>query len=163
MVIRPATAADLDAICDIADEIAALHHQHAATIFLPPPGAVRDRAYWLASISTVEATMLVACTPGATAQGPERITGFISARLFDTTAVTFLQPRKSCQIGTVVVAAAHQRQGVGEQLMRAIEAWAAAHRAADVQLQVFAFNHTAAAFYAALGYAVQSHTLSRAV
>jgi ribosomal protein S18 acetylase RimI-like enzyme len=153
--IRAATAQDLEQICVLADETAELHHLHEPEVFVPPD-TQRDRAFWLASIEQDDGTTLVAEKLG-------RIVGFVTARMLTTVSASFLRPRITSRIGSIVVSRLNRREGIGTSLIRAIEAWAAAQSAVEVRLEVFSFNEEAIRFYAALGYATRLHTLCRSL
>lgn len=153
MQLRTATAHDAPQICQLADELAAFHHDNEPLVFLPPDQE-RDREFWVSSIGQPGATILVA------ADG-DRVMGFITAKLWSGVAAPFLTPRIMCRIGTIVVSRDAQRKGIGALLIRGAEAWAAAQHALELRLEVFAFNEVAVAFYRKLGYDVQSQNMSR--
>lgn len=153
MFVRTATEADLDQICALADEIALLHHTNEPTVFAQPDCA-RDRDFWRSCISQADGVVLLA------EEGNE-VHGFISAKITTTTSPSFLNERVVCRIGTIVVSAQAQRQGLGTQLIQAVERWAQSARAVEVRLEVFDFNRQAQSFYARHGYAEQSHILCK--
>ncbi len=153
MNIRTATEADLDHISALADEVAALHSDNEPEVFAGP-NASRDREFWLSCITQREATVTVATNDGT-------IVGFVTARVTSINAPTFLKERAICRIGTIVVSSRAQRQGIGTELIRSVEAWAKSKSAVETRLEVFAFNRRALSFYASLGYAVRSHILHK--
>lgn len=153
MQLRTASANDVLQICQLADEIAELHHGQAPDVFLPPD-ADRDREFWVSAIGQPAATVFVA------ADG-DKVVGFITAKLWSGAAAPFLTQRIMCRIGTIVVSRDARRQGIGVLLIRGAEGWAAAQHAVEVRLEVFAFNEAAVAFYKKLGYDVQSQNMSR--
>lgn len=59
-------------------------------------------------------------------------------------------------IGLVAVHAEYRRRGVGRQLMRAVDAWAATRGAAAVAVVTQGGNHAACGLYAGCGYALES-------
>ncbi len=151
--VRTATEADLDQICAVADEVAALHHSHVPEIFAAPD-TMRDREFWWSWITQTQSTIHVATDQ-------ETVVGFITAKVTQGTVATVLKPRIFCRIGTIVVASSARRQGVGTALMRSIEEWAIGQSAVETRLEVFDFNQEALAFYEELGYGVQSHIMRR--
>lgn len=153
MQLRTATTHDAPQICQLADEIAALHHDNEPRVFLPP-NQERDREFWVSSIGQPGTTVLVA-TDG------DRVMGFITAKLWSGVAAPFLTPRIMCRIETIVVSRDAQRKGIGALLIRGAEAWATEQHAVELRLEVFAFNEAAVAFYRKLGYDVQSQNMSR--
>jgi GNAT superfamily N-acetyltransferase len=119
-----ASEADLDQICVIADEVAALHHGHVPEIFAAPD-TLRDREFWKSWITQTQSTIHV-----ATHQ--ETVVGFITAKVAPGTVATILKSRIVCRIGTIAVSSGARRHGVGTALMRSIEAWAIGQSAVEV-------------------------------
>ncbi|MHB1083398.1 MAG: GNAT family N-acetyltransferase [Thiobacillus sp.] len=156
MQIRKATHADLNEVCILADQIALLHNAKAPDVFAPPAGIDRDREFWATCVSPPEGMMWVALSSGS-------IAGFITAKLTNTHAISFLQPRTICKIGTIVVASQYKRRGVGRALMVSVEKWARQEGADEIRLEVFDFNLQAAAFYQALDFVPQSHILAKSI
>ena len=154
MRIRQADAGDLSGICSLADEIAAQHNGRAPHIFAPAPGAQRDRAFWAACIDQIDGAMFVAVASNG-------MVGFVTAKLSDTNAVSFLTPRRICRIGTIVVAQTHKRLGVGKNLLHHVEAWATTNAADEVRLEVFEFNVEAISFYEAQAFETQSRIMTK--
>jgi ribosomal protein S18 acetylase RimI-like enzyme len=72
-------------------------------------------------------------------------------------------PRRYAVVDGLAVTAAFQHQGVGRLLMDAAHSWAAARGAGAIELNVYAFNETAIAFYRSLGYEIYSVRMSRAL
>ena len=154
MHIRQANADDLSGICSLADEIASQHNCRAPHIFAPAPGAQRDSAFWAACIDQIDAAMFVA-------EAQDRIIGFVTAKLADTRAVSFLMPRRICRIGTIVVSQTCKRLGVGKNLLRHVEAWATTKAADEIRLEVFEFNVEAISFYEAQAFEAQSRIMTK--
>lgn len=147
MNIKRATLEDLTDICILADEIATQHHQQKPEIFAPASGMIRDRDLWASCITAENGVMFIARTSG-------QIAGFVSAQITDTSAITLLQPRIICRIGTILVSQAQQRQGLGKELINTVEKWAAS--ACEIRLEVFKFNQQAIDFYEAQHFLPQS-------
>jgi GNAT superfamily N-acetyltransferase len=118
--------------------------------YVPDPAAIEER-YRLGRQhpeSELAAVTLVAEVDGA-------IVGFLDAQLqvpFDP----MLRPITYCFVADVAVAASRRSQGIGEQLMRAIEGWAREHGADSVSLIYNVGNPRAADLYARLGYTAGS-------
>lgn len=153
MSFRTATEADLDQVCALADEIAALHSSNKPKVF-STPDAARDREFWKSCMAQPEATMHVV-------SNRNEIFGFITAKLARIVAPTFLEPRNVCRSGTIVVSLTSRRQGVGTELIRSVESWAKGQQADEIRLEVFEFNRSALSFYASLGYATQSQIMHK--
>ncbi|MDW5416229.1 GNAT family N-acetyltransferase [Iodobacter sp. CM08] len=152
MIIR--TATDLSDVCMLADEIATTHHQHRPEIFAPAPGQIRDKAQWSSCITAENGAMFIAEISG-------QIAGFVTVQIGNTHAISFLQPRIICRIGTIVVAQTQQRQGLGRELLSHVEKWAASKHANEVRLEVFKFNPQAIEFYAAQNFLAQSQIMTK--
>jgi ribosomal protein S18 acetylase RimI-like enzyme len=64
-------------------------------------------------------------------------------------------------VSELAVAAGEERRGVGRELMRAAERWAQEQGYRRLTLETGAANHSARAFYAALGYTEEDVRLTR--
>ena len=153
--IRLASAEDLDAICQLAEQSLRLHYQHAPHVFAPPPGIERDREFWLSLIQANYAYF-------GLAEQEQQLLGFCFARLLPA-GLSFLRNRLLCHISTVVVDSQAQRQGIGASLVQAVERWAKQQHAAEVRLEVFDFNDAAIALYAKQGFSIQSHIMTKLI
>jgi ribosomal protein S18 acetylase RimI-like enzyme len=156
ITIRSANPNDLDAICLLAEEIVESHSQAAPHVFAPLPGSQRDRDFWQSTLVGEGQTVMVAAENG-------QLQGFITARMLPPNPLSFILPRIVCAIGTIVVARTHHRRGIGQQLLQAVEAWAAQHGAVEIKLEVFDFNRGAIALYENDGFKAQSHILTKAI
>lgn len=81
----------------------------------------------------------------------DKIIGFLDAQLqkpFDP----MLRPFTYCFIADVAVAATHRSQGVGQQLLEAVELWAKEQKADYLSLIYNSGNPRAGELYARLGY-----------
>ena len=126
MIVRPATAADAEAVWLLVRDF--------ATSFTPERAAF-DRV--LPSLLTRDDVLvLVAETDG--------VVGYLLASLHPT----FFANAPVAGVEEVMVAPAHRRAGVGAALMAGAESWAAEHGAGYVSLA----SRRAGAFYLALGY-----------
>jgi GNAT superfamily N-acetyltransferase len=96
----------------------------------------------------------------AEGEGPE-ILGFAILLLQQAPAQRIFVPGKHVLLDNLVVDPAARRQGVGTALLHEAEAWARAHGAARVELNVYDFNEPALRFYASAGYTVLGHRLKR--
>lgn len=150
LTIRAATADDYDALCELFDEIDALHRDHLPRIFQQPGGAARERDYYLGLVADQNVALLVAEADG-------RLVGFVHAMLKDSPALPILVPRRYAIVDAVVVSSALHGHGIGGSLMGEVQVWALANGASSIELNVYEFNQIAISFYEGLGY----HTLSR--
>lgn len=156
MTLRTATLDDLDAICLLAEEIVESHSRQAPHIFAPLPGVERDRTFWASNI-VLEGAAIFLSHDGKDLQG------FISARILPASALPFILPRRVCAIGTIIVAQAWQRRGIGQQLLAAVQDWATVQGACELKLEVFDFNRSAIALYEHAGFLPQSHIMTKAI
>lgn len=154
--IRKAIASDHSEISVLAEEIARQHHAHSPHVFAAPPGIERDRALWRSCIEMTNGVMLVA-------HHGEELVGFISAELFPQNGITFLKPRVLCHVNTLVVTETMKHKGIGKLLMTATEEWAQSAGADEIRLEVFDKNNDAMEFYRRVGYALQSHIMTKEI
>lgn len=159
--VRQASSADLPAICLLADEINRQHWRHHPKVFLDPDAedaAVPSRhsEFWLQAIDDREGAVLMALTA-------QQVVGFVTARIMPQPEIPFLNGRRVCRIGTIVVHTSLHGQGIGQRLMAAADDWARQRDVVEMRLEVFDFNRDAMRFYDAAGFAVQSHILTRSL
>jgi len=151
VLIRPATPGDAGAITSVYMESAEHHAQlDPENCYLPDQAAVerRYRQGRQHPESELPAVTLVAETDG-------EIVGFLDAQIqlpFDP----MLRPIAYCFVADVGVAAARRSEGIGANLMRAVEGWAREHGADGVFLMYNSGNGRVAGFYERLGYGVVS-------
>ncbi|WP_280151994.1 GNAT family N-acetyltransferase [Piscinibacter sp. XHJ-5] len=151
--LRVATLADLPAVSELAEDLAALHHQAWPTVFAPASGSSRDDAHWQESITGDGRVTFVAELDGRNA-------GFVTLACITETHSLF-QPVRFARVNSVCVATWARGKGIGRALMQEAEAWAGAQRASEIRLVVWAFNEPALRMYEELGYTVRSHTLGK--
>jgi len=151
--IRMAVEADLPALCELGQVVNGLHHDAYPWIFAGPSDPARDLEHWRRGALADGATALVAVDG-------EVVIGFVNATVADDNH-TLLQPMRVARVGSIVVAASHQGRGIGRRLMAGIEAWARQQGAADLRLNVWAFNAPARALYDELGYETRLLTLGK--
>jgi ribosomal protein S18 acetylase RimI-like enzyme len=153
--IRPATTSDINAICLLGDEVNALHHDNAPSLFTAPGDPHQHKAHWLSTLDKTDAATFVA-------ELDTVVMGFVTVSVV-TESHSLLQPVRFARIGTVGVSAAHRGQGTGKALMACAQAWAKAQGAAEMRLTVGAFNEGAVRLYQELGYEVRTHQFFRAI
>jgi len=124
---REATSVDLQAICVIGQEFNALHHAAWPDVFAPPGDPERDESIWREMIGVPDATPLVA-------EPAERVIGFVNVAFIAKDTNPLLQPISYARVGSVGVAESRRGCGVGTELMRRAEAWAAAKGAKRISL-----------------------------
>ena len=152
--LRLATELDLPAICLLAEDLAAIHHEEMPKVFAPPSGGERDAQYWRDSICGEDRAAFLLERDGAPI-------GFISVAIASETS-TILQPARFVRINSVCVCDAWRGQGLGRKLLEAAESWGIQRGATEARLSVAAFNQRALALYQELGYSVRTHALAKA-
>jgi len=148
---RIARAEDLPALCALGAAVSRFHHAALPDVFARPDDPERDAAIWAQAIEREDSIAVVA------ERGPEVI-GFATATLADEDVGVFL-PRRYCCLGVMGVVPAERGRGVGRALVAAVEQWAREHSAAEVHINVWTFNETAARLYAQLGYAPRTQLM----
>jgi len=152
---REATIADLPSICVLGQVVNSLHHEALPQIFSHASDPQRDKTYWRKSIENVDATTFVAETSG-------EILGFVTVDVA-TEKHAQLQPMRFARVGSICVAESARGRGIGRELMKRAEQWAAANGAVDVRLNVWAFNKSALRLYEELGYEIHSLFLGKSL
>ncbi len=152
--VRKATASDYSELCELFDEIDALHRDHLHRIFRLPKGASREEDYYLALIADENVALLVA-------EAARMLAGFVHAIIREPPAVPILVPRRYAIVDAIVVKSGFQNQGIGRRLMDEAQAWAVAKGATSIELNVYEFNATAISFYESLGYRTLSWKMSK--
>jgi ribosomal protein S18 acetylase RimI-like enzyme len=152
--IRKATADDYNALCELFDEIDALHRNNLPHIFQKPIGSVREQEYYSGLIADENVALLVA-------EAGERLVGFIHAVCRDTPAIPVLVPRRHAIVDSIVVKAGFQNRGIGRILMDKMQEWAIEKNTISIELNVYEFNRTAISFYERLGYQTFSRKMSK--
>ena len=152
--IRPAEAADYDALCALIAEVDGLHANELPQIFQRAPGPVRDRATLTAQMADPSEGILLA-------QAGDHVVGFVHVVLQESPPMPILVPRRSAKVSDLCVNAAFRRCGIGRALMKAAEDWAAARGATALELNVFGFNRGAIDLYHTLGFQMISHRMSK--
>ena len=152
--IRKATADDYGPLCELFNEVDALHRDNLPRIFQLPNGPAREKDYYLGLIADENVALLVAEADG-------QLVGFIHGYVRDAPTFPVLLPRRYVVVDEVVVRSSFQDRRIGRSLMDEMQAWAIAKGAASIELNVYEFNQTAIAFYERLGYQTLSRKMSK--
>jgi GNAT superfamily N-acetyltransferase len=146
--IREYTAADRDAIMALASRL---------TEGMAP---WRDRDRWLAAArGWIAGAADSAGQPDQVvyvAVDGDQIVGVVHAA-----ERTHFTGQVDAYVGELITAAGHERRGIARALMRAAEDWGAARGLEHLSLDTGMANHTARAFYAALGYLEEEVKLTK--
>jgi ribosomal protein S18 acetylase RimI-like enzyme len=154
VTIRKVTAQDYEALCEIIEEVDALHREALPSIFQEPVGPVRERIYLLGLLADEDHGLFVAEIEGQAA-------GYVHVTVRDAPPIPILVPRRVAVVDNLVVKEAYRRSGLGRALMGRAEQWAQAKGAADVELNVYEFNAAAITFYESLGYETFSRRMGK--
>ena len=152
--IRKATAVDYITLCELFDEIDALHRNVLPRIFQKPSGPVREQDYYLGLITDENVGLFVA-------EMDESLVGFVHASIRDTPAIPIFVPRRYAKISDIVVKSGFKNHGVGRILMDKVQEWAFAKGATSIELYVYEFNETAISFYESLGFQTFSRGMNK--
>ena len=132
LFVRLATDADLPAVCQLAEDLASLHHEAWPTVFAPASGSARDEWHWRESLFGVDRIGLVAELESA-------VVGFTTLACH-TERHSLFQPVRIVKVNSVCVVERMRGEGIGRALMNRAELWAAEQGAAELRLVVWAFN-----------------------
>ena len=154
--VRRATANDYNSLCELFDEIDALHRDNLPHIFKKPGGAAREQDYYSGLIADKNVGLFVAEADG-------NLVGFVHAIVRDTPAFPVFVPRRYAIVDGIVVKSEFQNRGTGKMLMDKMQEWATAKGATSIELNVYEFNATAISFYERLGYQTFSRKMSKEI
>jgi ribosomal protein S18 acetylase RimI-like enzyme len=154
VLVRTAAPADLPAIVPIWREVDRLHREALPERFCEPEGDWPDLAELEALAEGRGGTILVADAEGAAA-------GFVVLLIGERPDHPVWRRRRFVEVNAMGVAVAARRNGVGRALLEAAAAWAAAMGADELELNVYAFNAEARAFYEAMGFAPLMQRMAR--
>jgi len=152
--VRKATADDYNSLCELFDEIDALHRDNLPHMFQKPGGAAREQDYYSGLIADENVALLVAEVGG-------KLVGFDHVIVKDTPAFPVFVPRRYTIVDGIVVKSGFQNHGIGRILMDKMQEWATAKGATSIELNVYEFNETAISFYERLGYQTFSRKMSK--
>ncbi len=151
---RKATADDYDSLCELFNEMDALHRDNLPHIFEKPDGAARENDYYLGLIADENVALLVAEAGG-------NLVGFVHAIVRDAPVMPVFVPRRYAIVDGIVVKSGFQNHGIGRILMDKMQEWTIAKGATSIELNVYEFNETAISFYERLGYRTLSRKMSK--
>lgn len=146
--VRSATHTDFSAVAAMLEDFFAQHHRWHPEQFRPrllgfTPAILQD---WISRPTNFN---LVAEVEGSAV-------GFTTGGSFPGVGNDFMFPRPGVFVAFIVVAPTMRRAGIGRALLGAIETWAANKDAEYIGLNVSPLNDDARAFYASLGYDINS-------
>lgn len=146
VVIRPFVAADYEAVRALCEELDTRHRQAAPWLFAEPEQEPRPPGHFESRMEAGRAAVLVADEGGS-------VIGHIIMEVREPPPFPVFKRQRVGVIDDLAVLHTHRRRGIGTQLLRAGEAWLIDAGANVLELNVYAFNVEARAFYEAVGYA----------
>jgi ribosomal protein S18 acetylase RimI-like enzyme len=152
---RVATESDVTALCELGEEVNAVHRRALPQVFAGPGAAGRDSSHWASAITGPESVVFVAEESG-------RAVGFANVRMVNESR-SWLQPMRFGLMGSLCVTKDRRGQGIGPELMRFIHGWVSERGGHEVRLQVSSFNQHALHVYEELGYEIRSLNLTKVV
>ena len=151
-VLRLLRIADEPICRSLLREVDALHYAALPDLFRTTEEAEHDSICFRKSLKNPDQLMLGA-------ELDRNLIGIAFAEHRSLLAKGVFQPRSYVLLKELVVARDFRRQGVARALIKKVHSWAAQRGAEGVELVVFAFNHTALATYAHMGYQIRTSTL----
>ena len=152
--IRQATANDFEALCELFEDVEALHREALPHVFRKPEG----RGWIQEAVATAtigdDAVIFVAESAG-------RAVGLVHASIGYAPDLPIVVPRRYVMIHDLVVGKDFRRAGIGRALVERVHEWAIARDVAEVELNVWEFNRPALALYKEMGYETVRRRMSK--
>lgn len=143
---REAQTSDYRQLMEIYHELDELHRlRHPELFQLPAGGVSRDKAYMESYLHDKNKHIVVAEMNNA-------IVGFAEAFVMHAHPFPIFRKRLWVQLDNLAVKKEHQQHGVGTLLLKSIMKWAKSKGIRRIELQVYAFNNNAEAFYKKNGF-----------
>ena len=154
MIIRPYVREDYEGVRTLAALSDALHRERAPWMFRTPDREPRPPEEVERQIAASRGALLVADDASA-------VIGFVQIAMREAPPSPILVQQHWGVIDGLVVAPSKRRQGVGRALLTAAEVWIENAGASWAELNVYAANLEALAFYEATGYAPMIHRMRK--
>jgi RimJ/RimL family protein N-acetyltransferase len=145
ITIRQAVREDVVNLLGLFAEVDTLHRKALPAMFQDPPGNVRGADFFDALFADENAALFVAESSG-------KMIGFVLVRIRQRPGIPIIVPGAYGVIEDIVVAPEARRSGLGRELIKKAEGWAAGRGVGLVELTVWEFNRGAIRFYESLGY-----------
>ena len=142
--IRPASEADLPAVNRLRAQVNEVHVQGRPDIFKPGFGAALQNHLTVYFHSETNGVLV--------AEAGDQIVGFAMVAYIDRPASDYNLPRRFYHVAEFGVDPAWRRRGVASALVQSMQADARARGFHKIELDVWAFNEGALAFYEAMGF-----------
>jgi ribosomal protein S18 acetylase RimI-like enzyme len=146
-VIRAATEADFEQLCDLIAELDDLHRDAHPDLFVKPQGLPRQYADIARLIAGPDSTILVAAD-----RESRCLYGFATLIIRCLPESPVRPARRLVEIDNFCVSRSARRRGIGRALVEHSDHWAARRGLSSVELAVWEFNTGAIGFYEAVGF-----------
>ena len=156
-IIRQATEADYEQLCDLFAELDTFHRVARPDLFRKPEGPPRDRSHVARLIASPASAILVAAQPDA-----RILHGFATLIGHERPATPVRPARRIVEIDNLCVRVDARRQGIGSALVEDADRWAQRKGYDGIELSVHAFNDDARKFYEASGFETALLRMTRA-
>ena len=156
ITVRPATAADLDALVALNAVVQALHVRLEPDVFKAEVDAAALRVFFAALIDKTETSLLIA-------EMRAEPVGYLWYEVQDRPPTILTQARRRLYVHHVVVREPARRSGVATALLRAVEAEAAARDVDRLALDTWTRNAEALRFFHARGFRPFNVVLAKAL
>jgi len=154
MTIRQAGPEDFEAVARLNAQVQGLHAAAAPDQFKPPSAETFSRAVYDAMLAQPRTFLYLAEADG-------QAVGYIYAALLDRPESPFRLATQVAYVHQLSVDSTHRRHGYGEQLMQQVVDLAQAHGIRRIELDTWAFNTAARAFFARQGFTEFNVRLAR--
>lgn len=154
IAIRPACTSDYALFCQLYNQVNDLHVDAHPEMFQRLVAEVVEENVYQQMLDEVESAIFIAEVDGTPA-------GMAEVSLHDTPPYPVIRPRCFALVESIVVLSEFQRAGTGAALMEKVEDWARQNGAETCELNVYAFNSGALAFYRQLGYGEVSQRMRK--
>jgi len=152
VILRKAEPRDSAELLRLLKYIAGLHRKGRPDIFRPA-GSKYDEAALAGILRDERKPIFVA------ADDAQHILGYAFCIIRETSGDVMLQDRKTLYLDDLCVDERFRGQGIGKALLEAVQKYGAEIGAVSVELNVWDFNRSAAAFYKHFGFSVQKSIL----
>ena len=123
--VRKATTNDYSSLCELFDEVDALHRDNLPHIFQKPSGAAREQDYYSGLLADENVALLVA-------EAGEELVGFVHVIVRDAPTFPVFVPRRYAIVDSIVVKSGFKSHGIGRILMDKMQEWAIAKGATSI-------------------------------
>ena len=154
ITFREAVESDYDALCQLEAGLDDLHIAFLPQIFQSYSGKSREKAFFFPPPGEFQVVTFVA-------ERDHRLLGFVCAGTRVSAPIPLLVHRKFAVVDSLYVIPSARRLGIANRLMIMVESWARQAGCTAVELNVYAFNESALAFYREAGFEDLSRKMIR--